>query len=184
MTHTNESSYSHKFVEINKFMFGKEIYINRGYSCVSKGQPDIQGVLFGTPFFFEAKIVNEHTGRTNHPFSKIQVHTLKELCSSGALAIGILLSSNGLHEPRGWGEFNGVKVIHPNDIPEDGIIDSDLYADCEKFDWLRLLWWHTRILKAKQNSWQTLVLESIVPSMPWDLESTAKDSNSTPNGET
>jgi penicillin-binding protein-related factor A (putative recombinase) len=126
MSETKESA---NFIETQKEIYGRVLYISKQFMPLKVGEPDIVACYKGMPCYIESKKINEISFINNHPFTDIQIHNLRIKKQAGAMAIGLLILNK-----------NNIRFLDVSDLKNH--ITKEDWLKAEKFNWetLRLKW--------------------------------------------
>ena len=124
----SESDKSRDFIKKQKKLHGKHLKIEKIIRPDKSGEPDIFAIYKGMPVYMEAKYINPISMKNTHPFTLIQLDTLKTNANAGAMCIGLLHCSKS------------TRFIMYDKLTE--YLDRDAVESAQEFQWqtLLLLW--------------------------------------------
>lgn len=86
----SESRFSLAFINSQRKIYKRDLWIEKMIRPDKKGEPDIGGSFKSMPFAFEAKLINSKSYTNLHPFGELQREILKIRYHSGVLTGGLL----------------------------------------------------------------------------------------------
>lgn len=124
----SETNFVTDFIDDSKAEFAPDLWIKRIIDTIHLGTPDIYAHYKGIFLPIEAKKGFRRNGQIlDHHFKPIQVHELTELRKSRAYSMGLIFMEN---EKR---------FILPEEIPENGNLNLDLFNKLPHFSWRTIL---------------------------------------------
>jgi hypothetical protein len=121
----SETDKSLKFIEKQKEIHGRYLYIEKVIRPDKTGEPDIFAIYKGMPVYAESKLMNEISCTNLYPFKEKQLDTLERRFYAGAMSIGLLFLRNEV-------KYIMYDKLKPKITKED-------WDTAEVFDWQTLL---------------------------------------------
>lgn len=128
MASSAESNASKKFIDKQRLIYKKDLYIKKMPSTIAIGEPDIYAIFQGMPLHAESKFINPISLTNTHEFNEIQIENLAIKARAGAMCIGLLLHEKTI-------KFIPYDKLHAH-------ITKEEFLNAEEFNWQKLksLW--------------------------------------------